>query len=116
MKVLPVKHGHLYLADLSPRMGTEPGKLRPVVIIQNCLLNEIPHPSTWIIPCTTRLTPASILRVRLPKKMAGNNEDCDIMIDQSRTIDNRRFSKLLGHLPSPVLSEVKEKLRLLGEL
>ena len=29
------RHGHLYLADLNPRFGTEPGKLRPVVVIQS---------------------------------------------------------------------------------
>ena len=113
MKAL--QHGHLYLADLSPRYGTELGKLRPILVIQTNLLNEAEHPSTWVLPCTTRLTDANILRVRLPKKIAGNAMDCDVMIDQSRSIDNKRIKKALGFLPSPILKEVKEKLRLLGE-
>lgn len=106
----------LYLADLSPRRGTEPGKLRPVLVLQTDLLNQAGHPSTWVLPCTTRLTGENLLRALLPRGMAGNSTDCEVMIDQSRTIDNGRFRKPLGALPKRVLVEVKEKLRLLGEL
>jgi len=111
-----VEHGGLYLADLNPRRGTEPGKIRPVLVIQTDLLNEAGHPSTWIVPCTSRLVGESILRVLLPKGMAGNTGDCELMIDQNRAIDNRRLRRQLGHLPVTVLAEVKEKLRLLGDL
>jgi mRNA-degrading endonuclease toxin of MazEF toxin-antitoxin module len=38
------------------------------------------------------------------------------MIDQSRAIDHRRLRRLLGHLPRPLMREVKEKLRQLAEL
>lgn len=48
--------------------------------------------------------------------MAGNTEDCDVMIDQCRTLDNKHFRKMLGYIPTPILTEIKEKLRLLGEL
>lgn len=112
----PPKHGHLCLADLSPRFGSEPGKTRPVLVIQSDLLNVVPHPSTWILPCTTRLVGANALRVVLPKGIAGNREDCEIMLDQSRAIDNRRFVKELKLLPPLLLREVKEKLRRIGEL
>jgi mRNA interferase MazF len=111
-----VRRGTLYLADLRPRAGTEPGKLRPVLVIQTDLLNEMEHPSTWVLPCTTRLTGESLLRVSLPRGMAGNDADCELMIDQSRAIDNQRFKRALDPLPRRILTEVGEKLRLLGEL
>ncbi len=111
-----VRHGHLYLADLNPRQGTEAGKLRPVLVIQNDLLNETGHSSTWILPCTTRLRGESLLRVILPQGIAGNRVDCEVMIDQSRAIDNQRLGKNLGPLPTILLREVKEKLRLLADL
>jgi len=60
-----IRHGHLYLADLEPRFGSEAGKLRPVLVIQTDLLNQAGHPSTWILPCTTRLAGANLLRVEL---------------------------------------------------
>ena len=111
-----VRRGSLYLADLDPRLGTEPGKLRPVVVIQTDLLNETGHPSTWILPCTTRLSGENLLRVSVPRGMAGNRAECEIMIDQSRAVDNRRFVRALKPLPRPILREVEEKLRRLGEL
>ena len=111
---MQLHHGYLYLADLNPRQGTEAGKLRPVVIIQTDYLNEIGHPSTWILPCTTNLVGDSLLRVELPKKIAGNSQDCEVMLDQSRSIDNRRFERELGKLPLSILREIKEKLRMIG--
>ncbi len=111
-----IAHGHLYLADLSPRRGTEPGKTRPVLVVQSDLLNRVGHPSTWVLPCTTRLVGENVLRVVLPKGIAGNSRECEIMVDQSRAIDNRRFQRLLGRVSAPILTEVKQKLRLVGSL
>jgi mRNA interferase MazF len=104
------------MADLAPRFGTEPGKFRPVLVVQSDLLNATGHPSTWVLPCTTRQVGENVLRVVLPRGIAGNAQACEVMIDQSRAIDNRRFRRLLGRLPSPLLREVKEKLRTLAEL
>jgi mRNA interferase MazF len=111
-----VEHGALYLVDLSPRRGTEPGKVRPVLVVQTDLLNDVGHPSTWVLPCTTRLAGDNLLRVAVPRGMGGNTADCEIMIDQSRAIDNARLKRRLGALPRSVLAEVKAKLRRLGDL
>lgn len=111
-----IQHGCLYAANLNPGRGTEPGKIRPVVVLQTDLLNEVGHPSTWILPCTSRSTGESMLRVSLPRGIAGNLVDCEVMIDQSRTIDNKRFKRRLGSLPDLVLHEIKSKLRTLADL
>jgi len=111
-----IHYGELYWADLAPRFGTEPGKLRPVLVVQSDLLNQTGHPSTWVLPCTTRLTGESILRVPLPKGIAGNSRACEVMVDQSRAIDNRRFLRRLGRLPAPLLRDMKQKLKQLAEL
>ena len=109
-----VQRGGLYLADLSPRRGTEPGKTRPVVVLQTDLLNGVGHPSTFVLPCTSRLVGESLLRVCLPTRSAGNPVECEVMIDQGRAIDNRRFRRRLGSLPPELMREVNEKvLRLL---
>jgi len=111
-----IRRGSLYLADLDPRRGTEAGKARPVLVIQTDLLNGAGHPSTWVLPCTTRLSGENLLRVPLPRGIAGNRKDCEVMIDQSRAIDNGRFVRALESLPRSLLREVEEKLRRLGEL
>lgn len=90
--------------------------MRPVLVIQTDLLNDIDHPSTWVLPCTTRLRGENLLRVVLPRGIAGNREDCEVMVDQNRAIDNRRLVRSLKPLPRGILEEVVEKLRRLGEL
>ena len=92
-----IEHGWFYLADLNPKRGTEPGKTRPVLVIQTNLLNEINHPSTIIIPITVNVKDdAEPLRVRISKGSKGFKVDSDLMIDQIRAIDNRRFYKGSG--------------------
>ena len=112
MAWMKIKRGYLYLANLNPQKGTESGKVRPVLVIQSDKLNSLNHPSTLVLPCTTRLTDSNILRVRLPKNIALNDEDCDVMIDQSRTIYNRRFKNMLGVIPNLLLKEVERKFML----
>lgn len=110
------RRGDLWSADLNPRRGTEPGKIRPVLVVQSDLLNETGHPSTWVLPCTTRLTGASILRVELPAGIAGNSRACEVMVDQSRAVDRRRLVRPLGRLPLALQREVSEKLRRIADL
>ncbi len=111
-----IRRGLLYLADLNPRLRTASGQVRPVLVIQTDLLNLAGHFSTWVLPCTTRLSGGNLLRVALPRGIAGNREDCEVMIDQNRAIDNRRFVRALRPLPASLLREVEEKLRQLGDL
>ena len=95
---MKIEKFHTYAADLNPRFGTEPGKIRPVVVIQSDLLNNI-HPSTVICPLTTKIHPESnILRVHIKKNECGLLQDSDILLDQMRAIDNRRFKTHLGEL------------------
>lgn len=110
------RRGELWSANLNPRFGSEPGKRRPVLVVQSDLINELHHASTWVLPCTTRLTGESFLRVELPKGIAGNDRACEIMIDQSRAIVTARFVKVLGLVPDSLMKEVVSKLRRVGDL
>ena len=88
-----VQKFNIYMADLNPKIGTDPGKVRPVVVVQTNFLNNI-HPSTVVCPITTNVIQNSkLLRVHLKKGEAGLNQNSDILIDQVRAIDNRRFKK-----------------------
>lgn len=108
---MKIKKFHIYLADLNPRYGTEAGKIRPVVVVQTDLLNEF-HPSTLVCPVSTNVIhEAKILRVHLGKEgVSGLNKESDLLVDQIRSIDNRRFKKEVG-----VLTE-KQKEKLLENL
>ena len=107
----------IWIADLNPQIGTEAGKTRPVLVVQTNLLNSIPHPSTVICPITTNVQKDSdILRVHLKKGMANLLENCDVMIDQIREIDNKRLIKKVGVLPIEIISKVKENIAIIIDL
>ncbi|SDA48962.1 mRNA interferase MazF [Algoriphagus alkaliphilus] len=113
---MTTKKNEIWLANLDPRFGTEAGKTRPVLIIQSDLLNKF-HPSSLICPITTNVKPESkILRVQLKKGVAGVIEDCDVMIDQIRAIDNKRLLKRIGSLSNELSQKVKENLKIVLDL
>ncbi|MGA2268815.1 MAG: type II toxin-antitoxin system PemK/MazF family toxin [Bryobacteraceae bacterium] len=108
--------GEIWLADLNPPRGTEPGKTRPVLIFQAQALLDAQHPSTYVIPLTTKLVnDAEPLRIRIPAA-GGLSRDSDLLMDQLRAIDNRRLVRgPLLRLASPVLKRVGRALaELLG--
>lgn len=110
---MKIEKFNIYLADLNPRMGTEPGKVRPVVIIQTDLLNGI-HPSTIICPVTTKvLKGVEVLRVHVGGGGTGLEAVSDILVDQIRAIDNRRFKKHVGRLSQPQREKLLDSLRIL---
>jgi mRNA interferase MazF len=88
-----MKRGEIWLADLNPRRGTEPGKTRPVLIVQSQALLDAGHPSTLIVPLTTHLTDdAEPLRIRVEPRGTLRRRS-DLLIDQLRAIDNARLIK-----------------------
>ena len=109
---MKIKKFHIYLANLEPAHGTEPGKVRPVVVVQTDMLNGF-NSSTVICPLTTRLTETFLTRVRLVKGESGLKEESDIMADQIRSIDNRRFIKEVGKLSTSHAAQLSENLKIL---
>lgn len=111
---MKVKQFEIWIADLNPTIGTEPGKTLPVLVIQTNLLNRIPHPSTLICPITVNVNPgAEILRVNLMKGTANLEEDSDVMLDQVRAIDNRRLVRRIGEVPAIIADKIKDNLRII---
>lgn len=110
---MQAKRGGILLAKLNPSKGTEAGKTRPCIVLQSDLLNEADHPSTTVIPLTTRLVDgAAPLRFRVAQR-DNLKADSDAMIDQIRTIDNRRFTgEALTRLTSAEIAEIEEYLKI----
>ena len=114
--MIRIQRGTVCLADLNPPKGTEPGKIRPVLVVQTDLLNGH-HPSTLVCPLTTNVKRSvKHLRVHLSKSQAGLDKDSDVMIDQLRAIDNRRMIKSLGSVSEPIMQQVSENLAIILDL
>lgn len=106
-----LNRGEIWLADLNPRRGTEPGKTRPVLIVQSQALLDANHPSTLIIPLTTNLIEeAEPLRIRV-NSSGDLSRDSDVVVDQLRAIDNRRLVKgPLTRIPPKLMARVDNAL------
>jgi mRNA interferase MazF len=104
--------GEVWLANLDPRHGTEPGKTRPVLVVQAQALLSIGHPSTLVVPLTTKLVDdAEPLRVRV-SAAARLRRDSDLLMDQLRAIDNRRLVRgPMARLSRAVMTRVNDALR-----
>jgi len=114
---MQIKQFQIWIADLNPQKGTESGKTRPVLIVQTNLLNKIPHPSTIICPITTNVKKGTeILRIHLKKWVANLHQDCDVMLDQIKAIDNERLINKVGNLPKDLTERIKENIKIIIDL
>jgi mRNA interferase MazF len=119
--MLPVpmayRRGGVYLVNLNPSRGTEPGKIRPCIVMQSNLLNNVGHPSTIVLPLTTQLIEdAAPLRYRLTSR-EELKYDSDVMLDQTRTIDNRRISgNMLTNLTYEEMGKIELYWRIILDL
>jgi mRNA interferase MazF len=108
-----VNRGEIWWARLPEPSGSEPGYQRPVVIIQSDRFNRS-QISTVIAAALTRN-----LRLRhapgnvyLPRRTGGLDRDSVVNVSQLVTLDQRRLSRLLGTLPTAMLDELDDGLRL----
>ena len=99
------KRGSIWLANLNPGRGTEPGKVRPVLIVQCQALLDAEHPSSLVVPLTTHLIEdAEPLRLRITAQ-SGLDKESDLLLDQLRAIDNKRL------IQGPLLQCTSEFMR-----
>lgn len=110
-----IKKYDIWLADLNPSSGTEPGKVRPVIVVQSDFLNNV-HPSIIICPITTNINRSSkILRVHLLNNLSLKKSS-DILVDQIRSIDNKRFIKKLGTISAGLRIQLNTNLKIILDL
>jgi mRNA interferase MazF len=94
------KQYEIWSADLDPSVGSEPGKIRPVVIIQSDILNKAGHRTT--IACSiSSQSKAGVSFIRIAIEPTGNNgllKKSYILCDQIRAIDVSRLRNRIGIL------------------
>ena len=88
-----IKRYEIYFADLSPTIGGEIKKVRPVVIVSQDEMNKYLE-TVVVCPLTSKLHP--LWRTRLQIKCA--NQNAEIAVDQIRTISKQRLKKKLDTL------------------
>ena len=104
--VAKIKRGDIVLVNLSPTIGSEQGKTRPALIIQNNLGNEY-SPTTIVAPLTSKeFSKEFPTNISLPKRTSGLTKDSTILLNQIRTIDKQRIVKKLTTLNYEIMEKV----------
>ena len=106
------KRGDVWLANLDPVIGSEQGKTRPVVIIQNDVANEY-SPVVIVAAITTAVGPKEYpTEVRVSAPEGGVKKDSVILLNQIRTIDKRCLIERWGELNPETMEKVNEALKI----
>ena len=107
-----VLRGDIFWADLDPVRGSEQGKTRPVLVVQNDVGNT--RSPVTIVACITSNMDrkAYPTNVCISAKETGIQSDSVILLNQIRTIDKTRLRQKAGHVPEYKMLEVDEALRI----
>jgi len=109
---LQVKRGEIYLAILHPVIGSETGKTRPVLIVQNDIGNR--YSPTTIVAVVTEYSEkkaAYPICVAVGKN-AGLRKESIINLSQIRTIDKKRLvGEKIALLPEGLMEKVDTALK-----
>lgn len=93
---IKVKRGDIFLADLSPVVGSEQGGVRPVIVIQNNIGNRF-SPTVIVAAITSLISKAQIpTHVYLEANKFNLPKDSIALLEQIRTIDKMRLVKKLS--------------------
>jgi len=114
-----VLRGEVWAVDFEPQTHRqEPGKKeRPALVIQTNALNKAGHPTTIVVPGTSKvesLPPDDHFPLRVRIQRTGDLKyDTELLVDQIRAISNARFLFRYCTLGANHLQRVEEALRLL---
>lgn len=103
---MKIKRGEIVLANLEPVVGSEQGRIRPVLIIQNDLSNEF-SPTTIVAPITSKIyTKEFPTNVEILPEDSSLKIKSTILLNQIRTIDKSRIIRKFIKLDENVMKKV----------
>ena len=103
--------GDIYMLDFGIPFGSEPGRRRPVVIIQANKENLDNLNTKVVVPLTSNTINAELRgNVFLPKKESGLSKDSVALVHQIIVVDKIRLEEKIAKLPKNLLSKIEEEI------
>ena len=103
------KRGEIYVADLSPYVGSEQGGIRPVIILQNNLGN-IFSPTLIVAPLTSRYKKRNLPTHYLIEDVEELKTTSLVLLEQIKTIDKRRITEYIGQASKDDIKNIEKAL------
>lgn len=107
-----IKRGDIALVNLEPTLGSEQGRIRPCLIIQNDIANKF-SPTTIIAPITTTIPDKEYpTEVILSQEESGLKEKSTVLCNQIRTISiNDRIIRVISTIKIGTMQKVNEAIK-----
>jgi mRNA interferase MazF len=107
-----MKRGEIYYANLSPAVGSEMDKRRPILIVSNDANNRAANTVT-ILPITSNVTRIYPFEVLLNPEDSGLSKPSKVQAQQVRTISKQRInSDVVGSVNEEIMQLVDAAIKL----
>lgn len=115
---MKVRRRDIWIVNLDPSNASEPGKIRPVVIIQSDLINAAEHSSVVICPLSSqRKQKEGKLRILIKAELKnGLEKDSYVLTDQIRSIDINRFQEKIGVVDEGIFLKVISGIKIVLDI
>ena len=105
------RRGDIWTVNFGPVVGSEQGKARPAVIIQNDIGNHY-SPVLIVAALTSGETARYDVQVEVKATEGGLHENSLVLLNQIQTIDKRRVGRFWGRLSTQTMQQVDEAIRI----
>lgn len=108
-----MNRGELWWADLAEPRGSEPGKRRPILVVQDDSLTRSRLRTVMVVPITSNLKRAAAPgNVMLPRTLSGLRIESVALVCQVLTIDKEFLTSRIASLPPSTMDRIDAGLRL----
>lgn len=108
--------GEIRLTDLDPARPSEANKRRPAVIVSNDRANataaRLGRGVVTIVPITSTVTRVFPFQVLLPAHETGLRVESKAQAEQVRSVSVERMGHVLGRVPTRLMTQLDDALRL----
>ena len=110
-----MRRGDIVIVNLDPSRGSEASKTRPAVVVSNDAANatatQLGRGVITVVPVTSNTTRLYPFQVLLPAHLTGLPHDSKAQAEQVRSVAVERAGERVGQLPTPLITELDQALR-----
>ena len=115
-----MRRGEIRIVVLDPATGTESARTRPAVIVSNDGANTIAallgQGVVTVVPVTSNTEVIHPFQVMLAASSTGLSFDSKAQVEQIRSVDVKRFRRVIGTVPLDLMAQIEDAMRLHLEL
>ncbi|MCL4869267.1 MAG: type II toxin-antitoxin system PemK/MazF family toxin [Anaerolineae bacterium] len=106
-----IKRGDIFSIDFDPVRGSEQGKVRPALVIQNDIGNMY-SPTIIVAPISTGENSKFRVNVEIKTPEGGLANNSLVLLNQIRTVDRSRLGQYWGRLTGETMQKIDRAIEI----